>query len=288
MLNPLCSFYLLGVPSTRKSPIAVIIKDLHPSFLPFVTPSPTLYSTDALFKHSRDCLYLVKPDNCFKAKLERWLNFASVLHFRKWSIEQPGLLVFSAKSKSLKPLVLSFTLKGLLTWKEVLCECAVMDKNVEKWNMEMGIEDVFPGGWWNMQRKLLKIKNEKKVGGKKNYLSKFFFSSFFGRRCMYSKHMYNTVESRSPLSKPFQNFTQPSSVLFLLHFPPSRTFHFKCLVHGNAFKHVWVLVILFENYPKCLISANLCPIDLSGSSVWPFVNVARFARNDEWDFSYDF
>ena len=103
MLNPLCSFYLLGVPSTRKSPIAVIIKDLHPSFLPFVTPSPTLYSTDALFKHSRDCLYLVKPDNCFKAKLERWLNFASVLHFRKWSIEQPGLLVFSAKSKSLKP-----------------------------------------------------------------------------------------------------------------------------------------------------------------------------------------
>ena len=89
-----------------------------------------------------------------------------------------------------------------------------------------------------MQRKLLKIKNEKKVGGKKNYLSKFFFSSFFGRRCMYSKHMYNTVESRSPLSKPFQNFTQPSSVLFLLHFPPSRTFHFKCLVHGNAFKHV--------------------------------------------------
>ena len=70
MLNPLCSFYLLGVPSTRKSPIAVIIKDLHPSFLPFVTPSPTLYSTDALFKHSRDCLYLVKPDN--SASKQSW------------------------------------------------------------------------------------------------------------------------------------------------------------------------------------------------------------------------
>ena len=182
MLNPLCSFYLLGVPSTRKSPIAVIIKDLHPSFLPFVTPSPTLYSTDALFKHSRDCLYLVKPDNCFKAKLERWLNFASVLHFRKWSIEQPGLLVFSAKSKSLKPLVLSFTLKGLLTWKEVLCECAVMDKNVEKWNMEMGIEDVFPGGWWNMQRKLLKIKNEKKVGGKEELSLEILFFLLFWQK----------------------------------------------------------------------------------------------------------
>ena len=95
---------------------------------------------------------------------------------------------------------------------------------------------------WMMKhaKKIAQDKEWEKGWGKKNYLSKFFFSSFFGRRCMYSKHMYNTVESRSPLSKPFQNFTQPSSVLFLLHFPPSRTFHFKCLVHGNAFKHVWV------------------------------------------------
>ena len=122
--------------------------------------------------------------------------------------------------------------------------------------------------WMMKHAKKIAQDKEWEKGGKKNYLSKFFFSSFFGRRCMYSKHMYNTVESRSPLSKPFQNFTQPSSVLFLLHFPPSRTFHFKCLVHGNAFKHVWVLVILFENHQKCLIwtlafSINFRPIDFS-------------------------
>ena len=112
-----------------------------------------------------------------QSKAGKVVELCSVLHFRKWSIEQPGLLVFSAKSKSLKPLVLSFTLKGLLTWKEVLCECAVMDKNVEKWNMEMG-EDVFPGGWWNMQRKLLKIKNEKKVGGRRTISRNSFFPPF--------------------------------------------------------------------------------------------------------------
>ena len=47
-------------------------------------------------------------------------------------------------------------------------------------------------------------------------------------------------------------------------------------------------------------STNFCPIniDLSGNTVWPQaifdkmstqnVNVARFARNVEWDFFFDF
>ena len=43
--------------------------------------------------------------------------------------------------------------------------------------------------------------------GNENFV--LLLSSFFGRRCMYSKHMYNTLESRSGCYPPFQNFTQP-------------------------------------------------------------------------------
>ena len=63
-------------------------------------------------------------------------------------------------------------------------------KNVEKWNMEMvGSQELFLG-WMKHGWKLLC--SDKSLG---------ILTSppFLARRCMYSKHMYNTVESRSGL-----------------------------------------------------------------------------------------
>lgn len=58
---------------------AVIIKDLHPSSVLLLLLSHHPLPLHSLFKHSRDCLYLVKPDLLlvsFKVK-ERWLNSAA-------------------------------------------------------------------------------------------------------------------------------------------------------------------------------------------------------------------
>ena len=129
-----------------------------------------------------------------------------------------------------------------------------------------------------------------------------------------SKHLFVINKQKSPKSSnptnPPNNDTEGSACR-----PPVLLRQIKPSVVDYILE-LWIFsyVTLFENHPKCFILAFFInfftiKIDLSGSTVWPQasdiqnclflafftkrlstqnVNVARFARNIEWDFLYDF
>ena len=95
---------------------------------------------------------------------------------------------------------------------------------------------------------------------------------------MYSKHMYNTVESRSATWKASLSFFLVSNS-FLLQ--PYLTFHFKCLVHENAFKHVWVGSSLIMHSAHTLAKLQVLPARQKEEEIIILVHPLIFDRHQK-------